>query len=146
MYYRITDCESRRYYYATNEFGARDETDKSALQEAIRTGDTITMGKIIVTPEKYFHQEHIEDCYREDKKKRLLNGEKLICSDEDLDYFIQDVWMDYFIEKHLKSLPNPTQCGRLDKWVAWIEKKILAEVARPKTQEEKNQGNLRRLT
>jgi len=46
--YRIHNLDDESHYYAAKIGDARDNTDRSALAEAMRSGETITMGIIIV--------------------------------------------------------------------------------------------------
>lgn len=52
---------------------------------------------------------------QEDKIARLLRGERVIVSDDDMDVLEQDERL-----CGLRSLPNPTRAGRLDAYVAWL--------------------------
>lgn len=64
MHYKITNIDTGEYYYASNIFSARDDTDKAAIEEAIRLKDVITMGHTIVTPEYFFNKEEKHEMFQ----------------------------------------------------------------------------------
>ena len=49
------------------------------------------------------------------KFKRILNGERVVCSDTEMDEFP--------FNPNLVSIPNPKRIGILDQWVAYLKKK-----------------------
>lgn len=48
------------------------------------------------------------------KFEKLLQGERVICSDADLDVLEQ--------EGEIRSVRNPRQIGTLDRWVCWLDR------------------------
>jgi len=53
MYYKIHNVETGKFYCASKQWPkTKDQTDASALEEAMKSEQTITMGKTIVEPVK----------------------------------------------------------------------------------------------
>lgn len=48
----------------------------------------------------------------ESKLQRMFTGERVVCSDADLDVLEQS--------HEVRSIPNPRQIGTVDKWLCWI--------------------------
>jgi hypothetical protein len=58
----------------------------------------------------------------------ILNGEQVVVSDQDLDtYNALEINGDLAVDG-LVSIPNPMQCGILDRWIAYIVPHKLEEV------------------
>lgn len=52
------------------------------------------------------------------KMDRIIAGERVVCSDSDLDAIGRDLPDEYSVR--LASVPNPAQCGTLDPYVAYL--------------------------
>jgi len=51
--FQVANIDTEEIYFVSGWEEGRDSTDKSAIQEAIKLNDTITMGKVIVTPIRF---------------------------------------------------------------------------------------------
>lgn len=52
--YMVSDLSNYTAYFVKSKNDARDRTDKSAIEEAEKSGETITMGKTVVTPQSFW--------------------------------------------------------------------------------------------
>jgi hypothetical protein len=66
------------------------------------------------------------EAYLKDKCDRMLLGERLIFSNDQLDELLP-----YRISDLIRSLPNPNRLGTKDTYVAWIDHKDIKKAKGP---------------
>jgi hypothetical protein len=57
----ISDLDDYKAYFTKSEKNAKDKTDKDVYNQVMKSGDTITMGKVVGTPARFLSRDNMQD-------------------------------------------------------------------------------------